>query len=494
MTGRVALILASIVFVASSMSGCGTIDRSLQTRVATTAEGLAPAVDDDEGVVREALEAAEGREHVDDLGIPEDGTLDDFVRLALERSPSIRRAIRSLQAMGYRVPQVTSLADPMLEFLPPTGDMLETAAGMMDAQIGISQRIPFPGRLTRRGKVAEREVLMAFATLADVRIQVASDTSRAYYEYRLADVSIDVTRSSRDLLMQIRDVASARYRAGAATQQDVLRSEVEIYALTNELITLEQRRATARARLNALMNRPVDADLPEPQAFDLEAVDWKLDAAMDRAVDSNPRLVGLREQIRRDLESIRLARLEYFPDLSVGFGYSFIGSGISPVATGDDAWSLPIGLTLPIWWQRIRAGILEANARTLSSVEQLEETRNAIAFGLQDTLVRIDAEYRQAVLFRDLIVPRAFQAVEVSTAAYQAGDVGFTTLIENWRSWLEFSLDYHRALAGLEQRFADLQQLVGARLPRGPAGGDDEGLETPAGPEEGHSSEGDDLP
>jgi len=467
----IARILFLSILGGSALSplACGSVNRELQERVAREAMTLAPSVDDDEGVKREGVEAAEGAIPVDPLDVPEDTGLTGYVRFSLQRNPSIHRAIRSIQAMGYRVPQVTSLEDPMITILPPTGDMVETAAGMMDAQLGISQKIPFPGRLTGRGKVAEQEVLMAFATLADVRVRTASDVARAYYEYYLADVSIDITRTSESLLAQIRDVASARYRAGMATQQDVLRAEVELYALTNELITLEQRRATAQARLNTLMNRPVDGPLPPPKAFDLDTVDWQLPVAMDRAVESNPQLVRLREQIKRDLESIRLAKLEYFPDLRASFSYSFIGSGISPVASGDDNWSLPFGLNLPIWWQRIRAGVLEANARSLASIEQLEETRNTIFFGLQDTLVKIDTQYRQAVLFRDLIVPRARQTVEVSTAAYQSGDLEFTALVDNWRNWLDFSLAYHRALAGLEQRFADLQQLIGASVPRHPS-------------------------
>jgi outer membrane protein TolC len=347
--------------------------------------------------------------------------------------------------------------------------MTETAAGMMDGQVGISQRLPFPGRLSRRGRIAEQEVLMAFATLVDVRIRTISSVATAYYDYYLADVSIDITQESEQLLGQIREVAAARYRAGTATQQDVLRAEVELYSLTNDLITLEQRRATAQARLNVLINRPVESPLPPPQGFALDTVEWKLPAALDQATEANPQLVRLREQIKRDLQAIKLARLEYFPDLRVGFSYTFIGSGLSPVATGDDNWSLPFGLNLPIWWQRIRAGILEANARTLSSVAQFEDMRNMIFFALQDTLVKIDTQYRQAILFRDLIVPRAVQTVEVSTAGYRAGNLEFTALVDNWRNWLKFSLAYHQALAGLEQRFADLQQLIGARVPRHPA-------------------------
>lgn len=465
MAGSADAFVGSLLILA--IAGCGAVDHDFHERIAREAMTLPIPVDGDDEVIQAGIDAAENPIMASEpLEVADDASLAEYVGHALERNPSIHRAIRDLQMMGYRVPRVTSLDDPMFTLLPPTGDMTETAAGMMTTQLGLSQSIPFPGRLARRGKVAEQEVLMGFATLTDVRLRTVSEVARAYYDYYLAEVSIGITRSSEHLLEQIHDVASARYRSGTATQQDVLRAEVELYALTNELITLEQRSATSRARLNALMNRPVESHLPPPTAFELETVDWRLPAALDQAVASNPQLLRLREQIKRDLESIRLARLEYFPDLRIGLSYSFLGSGISPVASGDDNWSLPLGFNLPIWWRRIRAGVLEANARTLSSIEQLEEARNAIFFGLQDTLVKVDTQYRQAVLFRDLLVPRASQTVEVSSAAYQAGELDFTALIENWRNWLNFSLGYHRALAGLEQRFADLQQLLGVRVGR----------------------------
>jgi outer membrane protein TolC len=460
------LVAVGILFI----NACGSVNRELQARVAQEALGVSPPVEDDEAVVKTGAEVVEGRsEQGEDFHLSDDAGFEDYVAAALTRNPGVHQAIRNVQLLGYRVPQVTSLEDPMITLIPPTGDMTETAAGMMDGQVGISQRLPFPGRLSRRGKIAEQEVRMAFATLVDVRVRTISSVATAYYDYYLADVSIDITQESEQLLGQIREVAAARYRAGTATQQDVLRAEVELYSLTNDLITLEQRRATAQARLNVLINRPVESPLPPPQGFALDTVEWKLPAALDQATEANPQLVRLREQIKRDLQAIKLARLEYFPDLRVGFSYTFIGSGISPVATGNDNWSLPFGLNLPIWWQRIRAGILEANARTLSSVAQFEDMRNMIFFALQDTLVKIDTQYRQAVLFRDLLVPRAVQTVEVSTAGYRAGNLEFTALVDNWRNWLKFSLAYHQALAGLEQRFADLQQLIGARVPRHPA-------------------------
>ncbi|GIW42712.1 MAG: hypothetical protein KatS3mg076_3289 [Candidatus Binatia bacterium] len=396
--------------------------------------------------------------------------------------------MRKAEALGYRIPQATSLPDPMLDLMPPIGDMVETAAGMMSGSVGLRQKIPFPWKLRTRGKIAEREMRMALAELADVRIATVARVQRAYYEYYLAHVSIEIAEESRVLLEQIRDVASARYRSGAATQQDVLRAEVELYELVNELVTLRQKQETARALLNTLMDRKVDAPLPPPEPFELREVGWRLPQAMEVAVRNNPRLVGLREQIERDLEAVELARLGYFPDLTVGFTYTFISaSGLSPAATGDDARSLGLGIDLPVWWQRIRAQILEARARTLSSTEAYEALRNEIFFQVQDTLVGIDTQYRQARLLRDLIVPRAWQAVEVATSSYRAGALEFTALIENWRKWLELSLAYHRALARLEQRFSDLQQLLGMRVARA------EDENTRGGEQEEESREGEGI-
>jgi len=461
-----ALLTAGLLLTA----GCGTINHALQQQVAAEAMNLTPAVEDDDAVVRVATEAAEsGPPPAGETALPDSAGLDDYVRIALRDNPAIQRAVRQAQVLGYQVPQVTSLDDPMINLVPPLGDMTETAAGMMDGAVGVSQKIPFPGKLSARGRIAEETVRMALYNVADQRIATIAQVQKAYYSYYLADVSIQITRQSEGLLRQIRDVAAARYKAGAATQQDVLRAEVELYGLQNELITLEQQRATSRSLLNSLMNRRVDAGLPPPRPFELAHVEWKLPQAMEQAVASNPRLARLQAQVKRDLETIKLARLNYFPDLSLGFSYTFISkSGISPVRTGDDAWNFAVGLNLPIWWQRLRARVLEGNAQALASVEEYDELRNLLSFQLQDTLVKIDTQYRQALVFRDLIVPRAWQAVEVSTSTYQAGTLEFTALIDNWRKWLDFSLGYYRALAELEQRFADLQQQIGVRVPRVP--------------------------
>jgi cobalt-zinc-cadmium efflux system outer membrane protein len=463
-------LVAAAAAALGALAGCGRLSPPLRAEIAAAAAPLAPAVDDDHAVVAAGRAGVAGTPAPAAWPLAPDAGLERYVAEALARNPAIHAAVREVQGLGYRVPQVTSLDDPMVSIVPPTGDMIETAAGMMDGSVGVTQRIPYPGKLRAKGRIAEQAVRVALDRLADVRIRTVADVRRAYYQYYLAQVSDGLTRRSADLLRQIHDVATARYRSGLATQQDVLRAEVELYGLTNELIAIDQQAATAVARLNALMDRRVDASLPAPSPLDLAAVDWKLEDAMGRAVEASPRIAARRNQLARDLEAVKLARLQYVPDLTVGYTYTFIAApALSPVATGDDAWNLSLGVNLPIWWQRLRAGVLEGNAQVLRSVAELEEVRNLVFFALQDTLARIDTHYRRAVIQRDVIVPRAWQAVEVSLSDYEAGRLEFTAVIDNWRKWLDHSLAYERSLAALEQAFADLEQLVGVRIGRSPA-------------------------
>lgn len=454
--------------------GCGSIDYALQKSIQDEARAYTPAVEDGDSIEAQAQQILDsGLEDLPSIAIPDGATLPDYIVIALNRNPTIRRRVREVQVLGFRVPQVTSLEDPMVSVLPPIGDMTETASGMMDGSYGASIVLPFPGRLTARGRVAEQEVRMAFQDLADARVKVASDVARAYYDRCLANVSLHLMSESERLLHQILDVASARYKSGSTGQEEVLRAEVELYSLGVDILTFQEQETSAKTRLNYLMSRDGDAPLPVPSVLDLQSRELELQSLIKKAETTNPQLLKIREKVVRDIAGMKLARLGRYPDLRLGFSYTVIGSGLSPVADGKDTWGTPLGLNLPVWWQRVQAHIYEANARALSALEEYQEIRNMLLFELRDAILKVDSEYQRAQLFRDEIIPRAEQAVQVATANYQSGDMPFTTLVDTWRDWIKFSLGYHRSLVGLEQRFVDLEQVLGTTIA-------DQGEEPPA--------------
>ena len=398
------------------------------------------------------------------VSIPADVGAEDYVALALQRNPGIRAAQLKVARLQQRIAQVTSLNDPMLS-ISPIGDMAETAAGQATLMAGLSQKLPFPGKLEQRGRIAEQTVAAAAQDLEAVRLAVAADTRRAFWSHYAACRVIELTEQSRQLLDQFKSIAEAKYRAGTATQQDVLRASVELSNLENELITWHQRRTTAGAMLNSLIDRPVTTGLPQPAPVELTERALALDRLLNEAGQVNPAIVKIREHIEEYRQRHKLARLNRWPDVTAMASYVAVDDdGLSPVANGDDQWWFGFGVNLPIWTQRLDAAEREALQGIMEQVAALHNTHNRVAFRVQEALTNVETQQRLALLLRDVIVPQARQTVESSLSGYRAGKIDFLTLVDNWRRLLNFQLTYHRTLGQLEKEYAALQQAVGSDL------------------------------
>jgi outer membrane protein TolC len=448
-------------------TGCGP------TPFAEWIDRDSPLLDDEPIATADAIPAPPGRAGEaaagePELALPEEAGAEAFVRLALVRNPAIRAAEEKVRRLANRIPQARSLDDPMLR-VTPIGEMAETAAGEVEVMTSISQKLPLPGKLKRRGLIAAAEVAEAVQVLDRVRLDVAADTRRAWWNFYFSARALEVTRRNRELLAQLRDVAEARYRAGTATQQDVLRASVELSRLDDELIVLEQRRTTAMAMLNQLIDRPVNAPLPEPPIRELQPLQIELDTALVQAQRANPDIARLHERIEGYRQRLKLARLDRWPDLTMSFSYNLVDSdGLSAVANGNDQWWVGAGVNLPIWFERLDAAENEAARGILQSIADLDNVQNRVAFRVQDAHVRAKSQQREVVLFRDVIIPQARQTVDASLSGYRAGKLEFLTLVDNWRKLFEFEVIYHQNLAALEQSIADLQQVIGRDLDRSP--------------------------
>jgi len=416
--------------------------------------------------LRTRLAEADADASPDATDLAPDAGIEHYVRMALDRHPSIRAAERRVERLGARVPQVTSLDDPMFT-IEPFGEMAETAAGQVGLMTSVSQKLPLPSKLDTRGRIAEQDVAMAVADLRQTRLRIAAETRRAYWSYYLAARSLETTRRSRTLVDQFKQIAEAEYRAGNRSQPDVLRASTELSGIDNELITLRQHRDTARARLNQLMDRPNDAPLADPPIIELQQINAELDELLARAAEHSPALAKVHERIEQFRQRKKLARLNRWPDLTVSANYNAVDDeGLSMAATGDDQWWFGFGVNLPIWVEKHEAAEREALNGMLEGVADLTAERNRIAFQIQEAYLKVEAQQKLVRLFRDTIVPQARQTVEASRSGYRAGSVDFLTLMDNWRKLLNFELMQHRALAEMERAVADLERAVGAQVVR----------------------------
>ena len=161
-------------------------------------------------------------------------------------------------------------------------------------------------------------------------------------------------------------------------------------------------------------------------------------------------------------KKIRLAELENRPDVTIGLNWIATSNrGISPVANGEDAVLLGVGFNLPIFQDRIRAGILEARASQRVNESKLDSLRDEIAEEVYVLVDKLESLKQMLGLMQNEIIPKASRTLELSIAEYATGSADYVQLIENWRNVLRFRLSEAGFQSQYNQAFVSLVRAVG---------------------------------
>lgn len=388
-------------------------------------------------------------------------SVDEYVQFALNQNPDVQAARKRIEAQAFQVPVAASLQDPTLG-MTVYPKSVQTAAGEQDFALMASQKLPWFGKLGTSANIAESETNVARAQLAAVELEIVSKVKRAYYELYYIQKVIAVTESDRVLLAEIRDVANARYIAGQTSQQDVLRAELEISNVENELIRLRQQLLSGQARLARILHISPQTKVRAVDQVHAEQVPHNLDALQRLAVEARPELHAQLASLERDRQAVELARLNYLPDVTLGATWIDVSSsGLSPVANGQDSFLITAGVNLPIYRKRLDSSVRSAEAKAVSTARVYDSLRDETQERVVDLFAQAQSQRDLLILFDEDILPKARQTLEVSSRAYNTGDVDFLQLIDNWRQLLRYEVNYRRLEASLRQTLADLEQVVG---------------------------------
>ncbi len=418
----------------------------------------------------------------DDSLFGPDVAIDELIAFAIANNPDIQAVHMQAHAMEARVPQVRALDDPMLmttTFLEP----IQTAAGPQDVMLGISQKLPWFGKRALRGDVAFHEARATFARMAAAELAVVEQVKVAYYELYFIDRAMEVNRELETRLKEVIEIAKRKYETAAEKTglETVLQAQVELSQIQTVFVQLEQAREKAKARLARALHTPpgvsleitptvVDGNVPKSAELLVAMID-----------QCQPKLDALRSEMDRDDAALALASKNYYPDVTLGFNWHAIGpTGLSRVATGDDAYSLLVGVNLPIYQSKLDAGLEEARFKAARTQQMYESTWAEVRADVQTLHAQAVEHDRIVKILHDEILPRSKQTLDLSIEAYRVDRITFQQLIDNYKTLLRHRLDYYRRLSQREQTLANLERAVGCAITTWPV--ELEEVPIPAGP------------
>jgi outer membrane protein, heavy metal efflux system len=343
----------------------------------------------------------------------------DVIRIATERRDEIEAARARIRAAEARPAIVSALEDPMIS---PSLDHVPFMMRGADRSFTVEQQIPLSAirRHRRAGALADVDRLRAEAnrTVLDVGVQAVNAFLMLHERRRTAALVSEQLTFARDVV----SAANARYASGTAPQSDVLRGEVEVARLQALARSLTSEVRGAEAMLNAAL--ALDADSPVPplvlRAFTQAPPAWR---EVKAALSARPELAAGRAEIARAEADVAVMRDMFRPMATIRTGPAYT------MAEGT-GWMAMIGLSVPIWRGKLRAGVAEAEAMRAMSMADLRAMTRMIEGDAAAAVEQLQAsQSRQQALVTD-VLPRARMAIEPAVAGYTSGQLPLISVIE----------------------------------------------------------------
>lgn len=385
-----------------------------------------------------------------------------LVQEAVENSPKVSAARERYAALKEKIPQAGALEDPMLGFgvvnLPNNFDFNDE--DMTAKEVSVSQKFPFPGKRGLSEKLAAREADAGAAEVEEIANQVVKEVKTAFFDLSHVYRATEVAQRNKRLLEELAKITQTRYSVGKAIQEEVIRNQVEISKMVDDLITLEQRQRALSAKLNYLLNRPPHSPLGRPAELEFRPAVFSIEALQQQAVVDNPMLNSLKQEIAARGKSIELAKRDFFPDVNLKLAYGQREDRLDMV-TGMVEINLPIFFTA-----RQERKVEQAYAEVRSAQAKYEDTQSETFYRIADMGSMAQSLERKIELYRTGILPQSRMQIDAALSAYMVNQAEFTTVLESRMRLYRFELDYHEALTEYEKSLAALEAAVGRTFTR----------------------------
>jgi len=378
-------------------------------------------------------------------------------------SPRISAAGALAAAAEARIAPARRPPDPQLQFglmnrgLPGFG--LADPLGMN--QVQLMQMVPFPGKLGMAGRVAAGRAEAERARAADVSWDMRARAAMEFYELYRTDRSLQVAEETLRILRDLATIARTMYGVGEGRQADVLRAQVEIARMTEEITRMRTERVSAAARLNALLALDPSVPVGSPVRPSFPDSLPPLDSLVAEAERNRPMVQAAEAEVRAADAGVRLARREIWPDLQVGVQY-----GQRPMDGGTDRMvSLMLGFNVPIFaGSRQLAMRREAAAMREMAEADLRAMRADTRGRVAELHAGAERARRLGELYQRTILPQTRSTVASALAAYRVGGVDFMTLLDDQMTVNRYRQDLFALEAQRGQALAELEMLLSRPL------------------------------
>lgn len=397
---------------------------------------------------------------------PSDATVDELVARAVAENPELRAARAEIDAAVGRLRQAGLRPNPMLELggqkaLSPDNNLT----------VGVALPLDLNGRKEGRVGVAERELAMRRAQLADRERRLRADVRMKAGEIFAARRNLDVADQLLDANRRSFGLVQQRVREGANPPLDESLQLVEVNRLEASRRLLASRVEIAMLQLKAQAGLAPEA--PVGIRGELTPVPLVADRAdaVRQALAARADIEAARAEAAMARAMVRKEEAEGRWDATVNVGYQRQDFGFSLSGLTASGQTRPIqdvfhyfgggvSIMLPLR-NRNEGNIVAAHAATRAADRRIDFAELTARQEIDAAFTQHEATRRSLEIYERGVRDVARQNLDVVRRAYELGRGSLLDVIAEQRRYLEVENGYTDALKQVYDAAVEVERAVG---------------------------------
>jgi len=388
--------------------------------------------------------------------------------IAAIRNPAILAARKKIRAELESFNQVLDLDNTLKQYSAFTQG-INNKVGPVKMKDSIKQKYPYPGLTSLKGRIIDQQVAVFVEKMRIVQKDTITETRRAYWNIVFIEKSIQVTAETINAFARLKDVATTLYRSGRTSFQDIIKINIKMELLKENLVTLSSKKKNIEITLCELLNLPAstkmgvvavtkpDKNIPGPEVL------------FSLARQNRQELKVIQHQITKLENMVELAESMIQEPFTLGFS-NYENEAINTIGTGAGKPSFPEktmaamknGSPLKPWYG-IDDPWLNQTKQTLASLRQtLVKQENTTDRMVREAWFLVDKNKRELALYKNKILSLSKSALDVSTREYESGSIPFSEAIDSYTTWLQTNLTTAEKQTDLGSAIATLERMIGS--------------------------------
>ena len=371
-------------------------------------------------------------------------TLQQFIDLAVQSSPSVQIASEAVAGAGLKVREAKSQYLPQInlgssytrislvqEFdIPDLGHFKFGTPNNVSARLGATEPIFTWGRIGKSVQMNKIGEDLSRDGVALTKQMLAYQIVPIFYGVLFTDAAVKVVDQTLDLLAKKLATLEERYRTGLASDFDLSLIKVQMGSLQAQKLDFQNAVRKMLMAYNRIAGRPLESTFIPDGDLKLEPVEADASALLREAAANRVEARQTENQRRLVETQMDLARTANKPNVIASFNYELRNGFLPSVDRIRGNWNAVLAVSYPLFdGSRTAAQVAQAQVALRTVQEQAEDLERGFELEINQTLADLRTLEGKIEIEKTKIA-HAERALQIADERYQNGLISTTDLVE----------------------------------------------------------------